>query len=112
MKHILGGIQVEAPGGMDGAYFEKAINNRFFSILSKNVGRVLGVGEINFDEPIAVQVLESSWEAKKVDASVAYQMIDDTGTTLVDSEINFANCRWRPNWWSVTFRDSEQLQIL
>lgn len=112
MKHILGGIQVEAPGGMDGAYFEKAINNRFFSVMSKNVGRILGLGEINFDEPVAVQVLDSAWESKGVDASVDYQLIDDTGTTLVDSEINFANCRWRPNWWSVTFRDSEQMQIL
>ena len=112
MKHILGGIHVEAPGGMDGAYFEKAINNRFFSILSKNVGRVLGVGEINFEEPVAVQVLKSAWESKGVDASVNYQLIDDTGTTLVDSEINFANYRRRPNWWSVTFRDSEQLQVL
>ena len=112
MKHLLGGIAVEAPAGVAGTYFEKAINTRFFSILSNTIGRVLGIGEINFDEPIAVQILEAERQAKGVDASVSYQLIDDTGTTLVDSEINFANYRRRPNWYSVTFRDSEQLQIL
>ena len=112
MRHKLSGIDIEAPNGIEGMYFEKTMNPRFFSILSRNTGRVRGTGQVDFVEPIAVQVLNAAWEADKVDAVVNYEMIDDTGTTLIDSAVNFANHRRRPAWWSVTFRDSEQMNVL
>lgn len=112
MKYILGGVEVDEPVGLEGIYFEKAKSNRFFSILSNSVGRVRGVGEVSFEEPTAVQLLEAAKETDGIGATVTFEMIDNTNTTLIDSEVDMINYRRRPNWWSVTFRDSGQLSAL
>ena len=112
MRYMLGGVEVDEPVGLEGIYFEKAKSNRFFSILSNTVGRVRGVGEVSFEQPTAVQILDAAKETDGIGAEVAFQMIDNTNTTLIDSEVDMINYRRRPNWWSVTFRDSGQLSAL
>lgn len=112
MKYILGGVEVDEPVGLEGIYFEKAKSNRFFSILSNSVGRVRGVGEVSFEEPTAVHLLDAAKKQDGLGAVVSFQMIDNTNTTMIESEVDMINYRRRPNWWSVTFRDSGQLSAL
>lgn len=70
------------------------------------------MGEVSFEEPTAVQLLSTAKETDGFGAEVSFQMIDNTNTTLIDSEVDMINYRRRPNWWSVTFRDSGQLSAL
>lgn len=117
MKHFLngnavGGTLIDEPSGSAGIYFEKVRSRRFRGMLRNNIGRVRGVGEIFFEEPLAIQILESAYAQKSVDAEVSYQMIDDTGAVLIDAEINFANIRRRRNGWSVTLRDAGLVETL
>lgn len=117
MRHYLdgnavGGILIEEPSGSAGVYFEKVRSRRFWGMLRNNIGRVRGIGEILFEEPLAIQILQSAYDKNGVDASVKYQMVDDTGTVLIDSEINFSNVRWRREGWSVTLRDTGTVETL
>lgn len=117
MRHYLdgnavSGILIEEPSGSAGVYFEKVRSRRFWGMLRNNIGRVRGIGEILFEEPMAIQILKAAKEKKSVDASVTYQMVDDTGAVLIDSEINFANIRRRRDGWSVTLRDSGFVETL
>lgn len=108
----VGGVLIEEPSGSAGVYFEKIRSKRFFGMLRNNIGRVRGLGEILFEEPLAIQILKAAYDKKGVDASVKYQMIDDTGTVLIDSEINFSNIRKRREGWSVTLRDAGEVETL
>ncbi len=117
MRHYLdgnavNGVLIEEPSGSAGVYFEKVRSRRFWGMLRNNIGRVRGIGEILFEEPMAIQILKAAKEKKSVDASVTYQMVDDTGAVLIDSEINFANIRRRRDGWSVTLRDSGFVETL
>ncbi len=117
MRHYLdgnavSGILIEEPSGSAGVYFEKIRSRRFWGMLRNNIGRVRGIGEILFEEPMAIEILKAAKEKKSVDASVTYQMVDDTGAVLIDSEINFANIRVRRDGWSVTLRDSGFVEAL
>jgi len=112
MRHYLDGTLIQEPSGSAGVYFEKVRSRRFWGMLRNNIGRVRGIGELLFEEPLAIQILKAAKEKKGVDASVTYQMIDETGAVLIDSEINFANIRRRRDGWSVTLRDSGAVENL
>jgi hypothetical protein len=117
MRHYLDGNAVTGtliaePSGTSGIYFEKVRSRRYRGMLRNNIGRVRGVGQILFEEPMAIQILKAAYDKKGIDASLTYQMIDDTGTVLIDSEINFANVRKRRDGWSVTLRDSGYVETL
>lgn len=117
MRHYLdgnavSGTLIEEPSGSAGVYFEKVRSRRYWGMLRNNIGRVRGIGQILFEEPLAIQILKAAYERKSVDASVTYQMVDDTGAVLIDSEINFSNIRRRRAGWSVTLRDAGFVETL
>lgn len=106
------GTGVEEPEGFAGLYLEKVRNSRFGGILRKGIGRVRGVGEVMFTETIACNILEQAFNKSKTDASVIYRVIDENGTVIVDSEINFSNFRKKRQGWSITLRDSGAVETL
>lgn len=69
MRHYLdgnavSGILIEEPSGSAGVYFEKIRSRRFWGMLRNNIGRVRGIGEILFEEPMAIEILKAAKEKK------------------------------------------------
>lgn len=98
--------KVGEPLGIVGISFEKIRSGRLGGILRSNVGKYKGVGEVLFVEPLAVGIISAAWEKDKTDAVVTFEMTQDDGMALIDSEVNFSNFRESSEGWSVTFRDT------
>ncbi|MCP1384808.1 hypothetical protein [Runella salmonicolor] len=118
MRKYLDNVPIDEPQGMAGLYLEKPRSNRFGGQLRvnigrvKNVGKARGIGEIQIIEPVAIAILSSAYEKYSVDASVKFQLEDNDGSKLIDSEINMSNFRDKPDGWSVTLRDSGDVETL
>ncbi|WP_428662032.1 hypothetical protein [Runella sp.] len=118
MKIAIDNITIDEPAGMAGMYFEKLRSTRLRGQTRINIGRVKntgmarGIGEVTISEPIAIAILNSAFEKYKVDAAVRFQLMDNDGANFIDSEINMANCREKPDGWSVTMRDNGDVETL
>ena len=105
-KFFVGGVEVDEPNGATGMHFEKTRNTRFGGILQRSIGRVLGIGEILFEQPLVIGILEEAFRESKLDASVPIRVEQYDGTVIINGEVNFSNFRKMQNGWAVTIRDS------
>ena len=118
MRYYLDDVLIEEPMGMAGIYLEKPRSLRFGGILRVNIGRVKnigkakGIGEIMLIEPQAIGILEAAYQKKDVDADTSFIVMDEDGTNLIDSEINFSNFVEKPSGWSITLRDGGEVETL
>ena len=110
-KFFVGGTEVDEPEGTEGMHFQKTRNERFGGILQRNIGRVIGLGELLFSQPIVIGILAEAFREKKLDAVVPIRMEQYDGTTIIEGEINFSNFRRLQQGWAVTIRDSGGIEI-
>ncbi|WP_028664412.1 hypothetical protein [Runella zeae] len=91
MEYYLNGTRIKEPGGMAGFYLEKQYSNFFEGFVRRSIGhaRVQGVGNISFDEPLAVLLLDNARKQSILDEDVIFEM-RDKGQVVSRANIDFA----------------------
>jgi len=100
----LDNTQVAEPESFTNINFEKLRNSKYFGFILRNVGRVLGAGQIKFTEEKAVAILKAAKKKYGYGAQVKYR-VNYMDAFAYEGTVDFWNSEWYAESVVVTFTD-------
>lgn len=105
MIFTLNTVQIQEPKGVKSLYQTEVRNERYFGIVRRKLARVVGIGQVEFIEKKAIDLIEAHRLKYKVNAQVLFEIKNDYNKALYSGFIDFATLVRTEQGYSCSFRD-------
>lgn len=109
MEFSLNNTNIEQPTGIIGLYLTEVRSDRYFGIVRRKTARVKGIGQVQFIEPKAVNLISKLFQQQKLDANINFQVKDNYGNEFYSGYLDFATQTRTEQGINISFRDDEPI---